>query len=54
MAEPRKIKRNGNSLCVALDRGTLKNVYGLEEDDPVEVYYKFPDIIIKPSKIKKN
>ncbi len=49
--EERAIKRNGNSVCVLLDRGTLKNVYGLDEDDPVTVEYAFPEIIIRGKNI---
>lgn len=48
--EKRQIKRNGNSLCVLLDRGTLANVYGLQENDEVWVDYDFPNIIINMPK----
>lgn len=48
--EPRRIKKNGNSLCVILDRGTLKNVYGLEENDEVQVDYNYPEITINVPK----
>ena len=44
--EKRQIKRNGHSLCVLLDRGTLENVYGLKENDEVFVDYDYPKIII--------
>jgi len=44
--EQRRIKKNGNSLCIILDRSTLKNVYGLEENDEVQVDYDYPEIII--------
>ncbi len=45
--ETRVIKPCGNSICVKLDRGTLKNVYHLGEDDEVTVEYAFPEIIIR-------
>lgn len=48
--EKRQIKRNGNSLCVLLDRSTLANVYGLKENDEVLVDYDYPDIIINVPK----
>ncbi len=50
--ETRVIKPCGNSICVKLDRGTLKNVYNLGEDDEVTVEYAFPDIIIRGKNIK--
>lgn len=52
--EKRQIKRNGNSLCVLLDRGTLDNVYGLKENDEVLVDYHYPDIIINVPKARKR
>jgi len=48
--ERRQIKRNGNSLCVILDRGTLENVYNLKENDGVLVDYNFPVITISVPK----
>jgi len=50
--EKRRIKRNGNSLCVILDRRTLKNVYDLGENDEVFVDYDFPEIIINVPKAR--
>ncbi len=52
--ERRRIKKNGNSLCIILDRGTLKNVYGLEENDEVQVDYDYPEIIINVPKAKER
>jgi antitoxin component of MazEF toxin-antitoxin module len=52
--ESRRIKRNGNSLCVILDRGTLENVYHLEENDQVMVDYKYPNIIIQVPKAQER
>lgn len=48
--ERRRIKKNGNSLCVILDRGTLNNVYHLKENDEVLVEYDYPEIIINVPK----
>ncbi len=52
--EKRRIKKNGNSLCVILDRGTLKNVYGLEVNDEVLVDYDYPTIIINVPKAQEQ
>jgi len=52
--ESRRIKRNGNSLGVILDRGTLENVYDLKENDDVLVDYAFPDILIIVPKARER
>ncbi len=52
--ERRHIKRSGNSLCVILDRSTLKNVYDLKENDEVLVDYDYPDIIINIPKARER
>lgn len=52
--EPRRIKKAGNSICVILDRNTLKNVYDLKENDEVFVDYNYPDIIINVLKAQER
>jgi len=52
--ETRRIKRAGNSICVILDRNTLKNVYDLRENDEVLVDYNYPDIIINVPKAQER
>jgi antitoxin component of MazEF toxin-antitoxin module len=52
--EQRRIKKSGNSLCIILDRGTLKNVYGLKENDEVLVDYDYPKIVINAPKTQER
>ncbi len=47
------VKRIGSSIGVYLDRGVLEKVYGLTVGSPIEIDYKYPNIIIRAAK-KKN
>lgn len=44
--ERRRIRKNGGSISVVFDRETLKNLYGLKENDEVQIDYNCPKIEI--------
>ena len=48
------LKKIGNSVGVYLDRGVLEKVYGITVGSLIEIDYKYPNIIIKAVKKKKE
>lgn len=42
-----RIKKNGNSLCVILDKRVLNKVYNLDDGSEIKVTYQFPQIVIE-------